>query len=140
MAIEDVSPDMIHNYLSFKDVTLTHFNESDMTIEDETGSLPMFNRFNIGITPPVEPIVVEEINVGTIVALIDRILTGNVNFIPPETYDVTGFLSSYGRDHTLELIPTYIQANPRVWGDDFNDDGEVNLADVNVLIDIILTP
>ena len=140
MAIEDVSPDMIHNYLSFKDVTLTLFNESDMTIEDETGSLPMFNRFNIGITPPVEPIVVEEINVGTIVALIDRILTGNVNFIPPETYDVTGFLSSYGRDHTLELYPTYIQANPRVWNDDFNGDGEVNLADVNVLIDIILTP
>ena len=57
-----------------------------------------------------------------------------------KTYDVTGFLSSYGRDHTLELYPTYIQANPRVWNDDFNGDGEVNLADVNVLIDIILTP
>ena len=140
MAIEDVSPDMIHNYLSFKDVTLTHFNESDMTIEDETGSLPMFNKFNVGITAPVEPIVVEEINVGTIVGLIERILTGNAIFDPPKTYDVTGFLSSYGRDHTLELLPTYIQANPRKWNDDFNGDGEVNLADVNVLIDIILTP
>jgi hypothetical protein len=140
VSIEDVSDGMIYNYLSFKDVTLTHFNEDNMTIEDETGSLPMYNKFNVGITPPVEPIVVEEINVGTIVALIDRILTGNAIFDPPKTYDVTGFLSAYGRDHTLEFIPTYIQANPRVWGDDINDDGEVNLADVNALINIILTP
>ena len=47
-------------------------------------------------------------------------------------------MSAYGRDHTLELIPTYIQANPRVWNDDINGDGEVNLADVNELINLIL--
>ena len=142
VSIEDVSDDMIYNYLSFKDVTLT-LDDDDarkMTIEDETGSLPMFNKFNVGITRPWQPLVVEELNVGTIVALIDRILTGNANFNPPDTYDVTGFLSSYGRDHTLELNPTYIQANPRVWNDDINGDGEVNLADVNALINIILYP
>lgn len=138
--IEEVSPALIYNYLSFNDVTLTRDNENgqNMTIEDETGSLLMFNRFNVGITRPGQPLVVEELNVGTIVALIDRILTGNANFNPPETYYVTGFLSSYGRDHTLELIPTYIQANPRVWNDDINGDGEVNLADVNELINLIL--
>ena len=140
MTIEDISHDMVHDYLSFDGVTLTRDNDNElkMTIEDETGSLPMFNKFNVGITRPGQPLVVEELNVGTIVALIDRILTGNANFNPPETYYVTGFLSSYGRDHTLELIPTYIQANPRVWNDDINGDGEVNLADVNALIDIIL--
>ena len=135
VSIEDVSDGMIYNYLSFKDVTLT-LDDDDarkMTIEDETGSLPMFNKFNVGITRPWQPLVVEELNVGTIVALIDRILTGNANFNPPDTYDVTGFLSSYGRDHTLEFIPTYIQANPRVWNDDFNGDGSVNNKDVVAL-------
>ena len=138
MTIEDVSPEMIHNYLSFNGVTLTHFNEPDMTIEDETGSLLMFNKFDVW--PPLywSPLYWEEINVDTILALIDRILTGKVNYNIPQTYYVEGFLSCYGPDHTLELLPTYIDLNSWVANDDINGDGEVNLADVNELINYIL--
>jgi hypothetical protein len=133
MTIEDVSLDMIHNYLSFNGVTLNHFNEPDMTIEDETGSLLMFNKFNVW-----PPLYWEEINVDTILALIKRILTGEVNYNPSQTFYVEGFLSCYGRDHTLELLPTYIEQTSWVLNDDINGDGEVNLADVNELINYIL--
>ena len=54
------------------------------------------------------------------------------------TYDITGFLTVY-RDQ-LEIYPVKIEhhGGKYVLIGDLNDDGELNIADVNYLIDIIL--
>ena len=132
--IEDLSQDMIHQYLCFKNVEMS----DSWVISDDTGDLPMFNKFDIEIGWQYAPTVYDEITIATVNALIDRILSGNVHVGQSYyTYYVEGFLSVY-RDQ-LELYPIHI-TRLCGWGDDINGDGEVNLSDVNAIIDYILSP
>ena len=135
--IEDLSFDMLHQYVCFKDVAM----DESWVISDDTGDLQLFNKFDVEVGTSFEPdvIVYEEVNIATVNALIDRILSGNVNVEPSyETYYVEGFLTIY-RDQ-LELYPTRIYGRGRYNSDDVNGDGEVNLSDVNAIIDYILSP
>lgn len=142
MTVENLSPALEYHYLSFDDVTID-FTESDIDLllmSDKTGDLNIFNAFGISLIPPLQPDVdvVQEVNIATINALIDRILSGNVivNHQEPR-YRVEGFLMV--DDGQYELIPICINAKPRPQNDDLNNDGEVNLCDVNILIDYILS-
>ena len=135
MPIEELSPDMIYGYFCFEDVLLTWDDYNMMTIEDETGTLKLYNRFEVGIEPQIEPMVLP--NISDINYLIDRILSGQTIIDDPETYRVEGFLEIYRGE--LELIPTSIETFHASRNDDINGDGEVNVADINALIDYILS-
>jgi hypothetical protein len=141
MTVEQLTPALAYHYLSFDDVTID-FTESDIDLllmSDKTGDLNLFNRYGISVTPSVQPDVNvdQEVNIATLNALIDRILSGNVRIPSKERlYDVDGFLMY--DDGQYELIPIYICAKRPEPSDDINEDGEVNLCDVNCLIDYIL--
>ena len=133
--IEELSPEMIYNYCCFEDVLLTTNYDPNMTMEDETGTLKLYNRFGVEIIPPILPMVLPDISF--VNNLIDRILSGKTVINDPETYYVEGFLEVYMGE--IELIPTYIEAIHASQSDDYNGDGEVNVADINALIDYILS-
>ena len=135
--IEDLSFDMLHHYVCFKDVAM----DESWVISDDTGDLQLFNKFDVQIVPEVyQDLGIEtEINIATINTLIDRILSGNVIVgTSYYTYNVEGFLTVYRNQ--LELYPTRIARRWNDRGDDINGDGEVNLSDVNAIIDYILSP
>jgi hypothetical protein len=110
MPIEEVMTDMVHWYLGFEDVNivLPTGEETNIMMADETGSMILFDKFNI----------MEE----------------------GATYDgkyyVEGFLTVYRNE--LEFYPTLIKGGPEPIKGDVNGDGEVNIADVNCVIDVIL--
>lgn len=110
MPIEEVSQDMVHWYLGFENASITREGE-DMFVTDETGSIKLFDKFNI-ITEDVDLDAVEY---------------------------VEGFLTVYKGE--LELYPISFGNEIPDCGKkgDVNNDGEVNIADINALIDIILT-
>ena len=110
MPIEEVMTEMVHWYLGFEDVeiVLPTGEETNIMMVDETGSMILFDKFNI----------MEE----------------------GATYDgkyyVEGFLTVYRNE--LEFYPTLIKGGSGYIRGDVNGDGEVNIADVNCVIDVIL--
>lgn len=149
MPIEELSLDMVHWFVKLENVTLGG-DEYEPLIEDETGSVLIFNKFNVDIIEDYgyggemspDPNMDNEVNIADINCIIDRILKGQTT---PEwvggdgTYDVIGFVSVY-RD-TIEIIPIKIvhHGGRYVLIGDVSGDGELNIADVNVIIDLILS-
>lgn len=150
--VEELSFDMVHWYVKLVGVTLVEDDDGKIYVDEGTGRIIMFNKFNVEVTEVgnggyVYPDVCAdlnldyEVNIADIWELINRILTGRTS---PEwvggdgTYDITGFLTVY-RDQ-LEIYPVKIEhhGGKYVLIGDLNDDGELNIADVNYLIDIIL--
>ncbi len=76
----------------------------------ETGEMLVFNKFNQSVTIP--------------------------ELSADKTYDVKGFLTIYKGQ--LELYPIMVKEHSDYPVGDVNGDGEVTIADVNMLIDIIL--
>ena len=110
MPIEEVSQDMVHRYLRFENVTLAEAEAANtFTMADETGEMLVFNKFSQDVTIP--------------------------NLEPSKTYTVEGFLTVYKGQ--LELYPILIDDGSGLEGD-VNGDGEVNIADINAAIDMIL--
>ena len=109
MPIEEVMTDMVHWYLGFEDVNivLPTGEETNIMMVDETGSMILFDKFNI----------MEE----------GATYDGK--------YYVEGFLTVYRNE--LEFYPILIKGGPEPIKGDVNGDGEVNIADVNCLIGII---
>ena len=113
MPIEEVMSNMVHWYLGFEDVSITlpTGDDSNIMMSDETGSMILFDKFKV----------MEE----------------------GATYDgkyyVEGFLTVFKNE--LEFYPILIKGGPEppepIKGD-VNGDGEVNIADVNCVIDVIL--
>jgi hypothetical protein len=150
-AVEDVEMDWVHMYVKFKDVTVTQGENLLYTMSDWTGEMALYNRYNItipteegfdGFHPTGDVNVDNELNIGDVMELIDYILKGGgAHVTPPDQQTswkhctVTGFLSVY--NYEPELFPTEvtIKPTPRY---DVNEDGEVNISDVNTLIDYIL--
>ena len=147
--IEELSSDMVHWFVKLESVTLGG-DDYEPLIEDETGSVLIFNRFNVEIiedygygweiSPDVN--MDYEVNIADINCIIDRILKGQTT---PEwvggdgTYDIIGFVSVY--KGMIEIIPIKIvhHGGKYVLIGDVNGDGELNIADVNVIIDLILS-
>jgi hypothetical protein len=114
MPVEEISQDMCHWYLAFEDVNVIVKEEDGKTnyyLVDETGELWLYDKFDVGIA--------------------------DLDMTKP--HYIEGFLTIYRG--ALELYPTLIDGGEPDCGTkgDVNNDGEINLADVNALIDIILS-
>ena len=149
MPIEELSMDMVHWFVKLENVILGG-DVYEPLIEDETGSVQIFNRFNVEIIEDYCPggeifpdvNLDNEVNIADVNCVVDRILKG---LTTPEwvggdgTYDVIGFVIVY-RDR-IEIIPIKIvhHGGKYVLIGDVNGDGELNIGDVNAIIDIILS-
>ena len=109
LPIEEISQDMVHRYLSFEDFSIVE-DGGKYYIEDETGRLQIFDKF--GLFPD--------------------------GFDMGATY-AEGFLTIYRGE--LELYPIEVGDGGMDCGTkgDVNQDKEINIADINALIDIILS-
>ena len=110
MPIEEVSQDMVHWYLGFENVNIVERTEGDRT-----------NYYMVDETGEL--------------MLFDRYNIGIADYDKTKTHYIEGFLTVYRG--TLELYP--IPVNKPVFPKgDVNGDGEVTIADVNALLQIIL--
>jgi len=161
--IEEVSADMIYHYVCFDDVTVTKDEEDDddryYTMSDGDETMKMYNQFGIQIPVKVYTGQPNDLNDDGIVdisdlnALINYILTGKYSYSPmfkanngDYSWDncyVEGILTMFRNE--LELLPIRVTTpgRPPVPVDpakrfDINDDGSVNISDLNELISIIL--
>ena len=158
ITIEETTDEFIHYYLRYNQVNFFDDEDSNTFMEDEGGMMLIFNRFGVDLSPvpneggglPCDLNWDNELNVGDLNELIDLILSGTIeyewNWYPSsgdyivENYDVWGFLALYRGE--FEFYPVRVVAHdwhtkPRLKGD-INRDNEVNIADVNVLIDILI--
>ena len=149
LPVEELCTDMVYWFVKLEHVNLGG-DEYEPLIEDETGSVLIFNKFNVEIIEDYGPCgemppdvnMDYEVNIADINCIIDRILKGQTT---PEwvggdgTYDVIGFVSVYRE--RIEIIPIKIvhHGGKYVLIGDVNGDGELNIADVNVIIDLILS-
>ena len=149
LPVEELCTDMVHMFVKLENVTLGG-DVYEPLIEDETGSVLIFNKFNVEIIEDYGPggemspdvNMDNEVNIADINCIIDRILKGQTT---PEwvggdgTYDIIGFVSVY--KGMIEIIPIKIvhHGGKYVLIGDVNWDGELNIADVNVIIDLILS-
>ncbi|MBR1881782.1 MAG: chitobiase/beta-hexosaminidase C-terminal domain-containing protein [Muribaculaceae bacterium] len=112
MPLEEIGQDMVHTYFIVKNATLVNDSTNYYTINDGTMDMLLFNKFNQTVTMPTD-------------------LEGN-------KFDVKCFLTVYKSQ--LELYPVEVT---KVGGEeplkgDVNGDGEVDVNDVNILINIVL--
>lgn len=110
MPIEEVSQDMVHHYLGFENVNIVERVESDRT-----------NYYIVDETGEL--------------MLFDRYNIGIADYDQTKTHYIEGFLTVYRGTLELYPIPVTTSAYPR---GDVNGDGEVTIADVNALLQIIL--
>lgn len=153
--IEEICQDMIYHYFCFLDVKIVIGDDGNAYIDDGTGLIRLFNKFDCeiegGVYDPCDVNRDGEVNIADVNAELAEILgvaatrLGSAwladGFDPDATYDVWGFLSVYRGE--MELFPVRIVRHGS--GDmpaspyDVNGDGEVTLADVNCIIDHIIT-
>lgn len=157
MMIEDISQDMVYWYVYFEDVTVVKDEERDRyyTMIDEYGDeMVLYNQLGIEIpTDYLIDVVGPDLNISFLNKIIEYILTGkgltDEGSTPPEPVivdtlklcRVEGLVSIY--KNQLELVPTrvtYCGTNGG-WDDrwyDLNNDGVINVSDLNVGIELIL--
>ena len=150
--INNLNKEMIHHYVRLNEVEINYDNDDDFqSIADDTGVLPIVNKFAIGITEENEGVTDNErydlnrdgeVNISDINELINRILAGAAMIASAnsdEGYDVTGFLTI--KDAELALIPIKITQHDdsSTLAGDINGDGEENIADINIIIKYILS-
>ena len=71
--------------------------------------------------------------------IFDRYELGLKDLDFSKTYDVEAFLTIFSKDKLKELYPILIVEHGKENPFDVNHDGEVNIADINALIDMILS-
>lgn len=149
--IGEATADKVYAYLGFEDVNIKQDTPSGQAyLCDPTGAnIEMVDLFHIGLTPedvasPNDTNDDGEVSIADVNRLINIILAGiaEQQWISPEddngTCDVMAILDFRGTE--LVLYPTHIvrHGSRSVLRGDVNGDGEVNLADVNTLIDLML--
>ena len=105
ITVEEVSTDMVHWYVGFENAMITLAEDGgNATITDETGSLVLYDKFNVLAN-----------------------YTGDLS----EEHYIEGFLTVYRG--IPELYPTYIDGGVDPCGlkGDVNGDGEVNIGDTD---------
>lgn len=112
MALEEMGQDMAHTYFIVKNATLVCDSTNYYTVNDGTLSMTAFNRFEVNI-PTIEE---------------------------GKTYDVKCFLTVY--KNKLQLYPVEVTTVggdlPGVVGD-VNGDNKVDVADLNAVLNLILS-
>ena len=160
MWIEELSQNQIHYYYVFEDVTVTQLNDYNYLMTDDTEEeVTLYNKFRITIpTPSIGPLYHRcdvnrdgEVTIADINMVIYIILqgVGRTSFEAPlaideqptwEHCDVAGFLSIYKNE--FEVFPVYVnERNSHSFQPDYdvNGDGEITIADINAIINYILT-
>lgn len=149
ITIDEASPDMSHDYIGVKDVIFTTDEYGRNVIDDGTGQLLIHYPFPIDTIHHWGYLILDlncdyEVNIDDLNCLIEIIISGKTFYIDEGAYDngrydVEGFLS-FNRGE-LWIYPTQIESgvsyHQRLLGD-FNLDGEVNIADVNIMVDVIM--
>ena len=115
---DEISTDMIHQYFRFVDVTIEKrievVNDTEQTnyymIDENGDELMIYDRYNKGLA------------------------TADLT----KTFDVEGFLTIFSKNKIKEIYISMLKVHGDWVKGDVNGDGEVNIADVNALIDIIL--
>lgn len=138
VTITAVDESMIHRYLQFKDVSIVLDDAGYFKMIDGIGEMELYNRFDVPFPPRgTHHWIIEdgEINIADFNRLMDAIFENGDN---PDnwdgTYDVQGFLG-LGPRGQLVLFPIAFYRGETF---DLNDDFEVNIADANFLLDIII--
>lgn len=137
-AIKDILMES-HQYIRLEGCTI-----QNNVIADETGGLRIINMFNVPLPKPNKVLppayYCGEVTIADLNFLINLIVQGVKLMEWDGTYDVIGFTAVYPYNY-MALFPVQIECH----GDaidyspaDLNDDGEINIGDVNMLIDIIL--
>ena len=149
--IGEATADKVYAYLGFKEVNINQDTSSGQAfLCDPTGAnIEMVDLFHTGLAPedvasPNDTNDDGELSIADVNKLLNIILMGSVEqqWITPEddngTCDVMAILDFRGTE--LVLYPTHIvrHGSRSVLRGDVNGDGEVNLADVNTLIDLML--
>lgn len=138
VTITAVDDSMIHRYLQFKGVSVVLDDAGYFKMIDGIGEMELYNRFDVPFPPKgTHHWLIDdyEVNIADFNRLMDAILENGDN--PDKwdgTYDVKGFLG-LGPRGQLILLPIAFYRGESF---DVNDDYEVNIADANYLIDIIL--
>lgn len=131
---EDISQDMLHQYLVVKGATLT-----DSTLTDETGVvLVLFNKFKV--TMPTD------LSKKYTVKLFPTIYKSALELYPVEITDesagVKGDLNGDGKvnagDVTVLVNMISGAITPDLTKADLNGDGQLNVGDVTLLVNLIL--
>ena len=117
LAIEELSTNLVHKFIKIDNCTMTKVDDLNYNLNDETGDLTMYMKFN-GVTAPED-------------------LTA--------TYNVSGFLTLYKpKDAETAIMEFYPVEFEKVGGEpqpvpgDVNGDGEVTGSDVTALYNHIL--
>ena len=138
LTVADVDNSMIHRFVVINDVKVVQESNRVFRMTDNTGEMMIYNKFNLKFPPGGTHHWLNddgEINIGDYNRLMAAILENSDN---PDmwdgTYDVKGFLG-YGPSGQVVLYPIEFYRGESF---DVNDDGEVNIADTNVIIDLIL--
>ena len=143
MFIEEISSEMDHCYVRFNDVTIERvagYSIGNYIISDDTDSI----RFVLTQQLPHGELIrrpsegTGEINVSDVNILIGILLGRYPSW--DGKYDVTGFVK-YNSNSGVSFEPVEISCvghgyDLMAW--DINDDGELTIADLNALIDLIL--
>ena len=121
--VEEISQDLIHHFLAFENVTITSrvetVNDKEQTnyyLVDETGEIMLFDRYGVGVAEKDQS----------------------------KSYDVKGFLTIFSKNRIMEIYPIEIKehkdVDPTIFARyDVNKDGEISVADVNALINFVLS-
>ena len=133
MPIEELSMDMVHRFVSFKDVDIIE-EDGTLYIVDETGRIKLFNQFNVEIE-------------GSAPYYIEGFLATHSNEL--EVFPIlisSGLKGDVNGDGEVnigdinKLVAIILGAEDDTNGrSDVNGDGEVNIADINAVIEIILS-
>lgn len=141
LPIEEVSMDMVHWFLGFENAEL---NDEEGIISDETEEMKVYNRFPIDtinhyIYQPYSVNQDGEINIADVNYIISIILSvfDPCNYLKLDHWTVAGFLALYRGEMEFQPIEV-IQYYKAIVEGDVNGDGDVNIADVNNVIDLIL--
>ena len=112
--IEDISQNDVHAYLFLENLQITATEDpiKFLMVDEDEEEILLFNQFSLALP----------------------------DFKPNKTYDVWGFLTIYNSER--EIFPIKVVEHgggPEPLKGDVNHDGSVNIADVNLVIDMILS-
>ena len=140
IACEDVATDLIYQYIHIEDA-LIYKDENHTMVDDGTGALILFNKFNIEGIPEDN----ERHDVWAFVS----VYNGEIELFPvsidkdPDEDDPVIIYEDVNRDGEVNIadinaVISGILSGSSIFDCDVNRDGEVNIADINAVISYIL--